>query len=572
MKKNKIITLVILSIFTITLTSAHPSYSFTRIVDLLFDGTPVKPEDLDTILQIIKKNKAKNKTNKNPKKAKPDKFVIVKAKQKDPRNIQLEVDTSEVLVKKEGDIQAPITNTGFLNAITDAINLWDNVEVADVGFAPLKFASGKANPGDGRNVISFRTIKDIEGIANGAPVVSIITYARNETIQFMNKLIMVKPGTILDADIIFDPTNNPCLALHTTTGETKIGGDETVISEGGVDSNANLSACESVFSGDITDLAVRTIANLLGLESSANSSSATSSVAQIMTRYALTADDEIGLANLYPKKKAISNHGIIIGTVKLNKTPIRGAHVVLEDTTTGEPIASVISDINGKFIISVIPVGTYTVYVEPVDGPIRRNGLSMNFFGLTAQLIFTTSVFLSPVKIIKNRVTKIDFEVKELSASAFNINHLTVNLNEKDADDSGGSFLLPIRIMPGETLTDVQFWGSNISSDFGTLSISGPGLTVTNVMDASIPISPFVKCEACTETPEIMCKRDPRCADTEEVTEEPDQIRGITADISCNDDIKPGPRNIIFTGNMVDPLHPSFGLRDQITGGIIVTE
>ena len=126
--------------------------------------------------------------------------------------------------------------------------------------------------------------------------------------------------------------------------------------------------------------------------------------------------------------------------------------------------------------------------------------------------------------------------------------------------------------MPGETLRNVLLWGDNISSGFGTLSVSGPGITVSNVQDASVPISPFVKCEDCEDSPDTMCKRDSRCPATQELTAEPDQIPGLTADITCAAGISPGPRNIIFKGDKVQSDHPSFGLRDQITGGIIVTE
>ncbi|MBI3589978.1 MAG: hypothetical protein HY094_01200 [Candidatus Melainabacteria bacterium] len=548
------------------------SYAFTRIVDLVFDGMSVEPDKLQEVLSTIKKNKIKNKKIKNLKKLKPDKLFVITAKRSNPKNIQLEIDTSEVVVKSNSDIQAPISNQGFLDAVSEAISLWGNVNIADISFAPLKFASGQADPNDGRNIITFRGIKAPEGVAAGSNVVTIVNYARTDTVQFMNKLIMVKPGTILDADIVYDPTNDPCLALETTTGDFKIGGENVSAAEGGVDPQADLSSCQAVSGGDITDIAVQGIASVLGLESSAIVSAANTHVAQIMERYALTNDDKISVANLYPAIENLKDRGTIKGKVLLNKKPVRGAHVVLEDTMTGEPVTSAVTTISGNFIIKAIPAGTYTAYAEPLDGPIRKNALMLNFFTFTPDLNFTTGVNPTPVTISSQKTTSLNIEVKELSASAFNINVQTSALNETDINAAGGAALAPIRIMPGETLTNVQFWGDNISTDFGTLSISGPGVTLSNIKNASIPVSPFVRCSNCEDTPTTMCKRDSRCPDTQEITAEPDQIPGLTADITCDPATAPGPRNIIFTGDQVDMTHPSFGLRDQITGGLVITE
>ena len=543
--KKIIVTILIIGI----LCSPLKSLGFTRIVDLIFNGESVDPEKLEETLETVKQNKKKNKKTVNPKKKKPTKLTTIYAMQSNPQNIEIEVDTSGSLVKGEDDIQAAISNQNFLNAITNAVNLWGSVETTTVMFAPLKFASVEIDPEDGKNVISSRAIEAPEGVPEGAIVVSIINYARSNKVVFMNKVMMVKPGTILDTDIIFDPTNDPCLALHTTVGDIVDGGSNASTNDGGIDPAADLSTCTSISAGDVTDLTVRSIANLLGLESSAIASAATSQTAQIMTRYALTNDDRIGLTNLYPKKDTLTSHGSLSGKVLLEKVSVRGAHVVLEDADTGEPTTSAITDLKGKFIINAIPTGTYNVYVEPVDGPIRKNALFRNFFGFTAQLNFTTMVSPIPVVIEHKKKKRIKLTVDELSASAFNINHLTSLLTEEAVNEAGGGFLLPITIMPGETQTNVLFWGSNISPDFGTLSVSGSGVTVSNqTEDKDIFISPFLG--------------DPL----------PQELPGISVDITCAPDAELGPRNIIFTGSSLDETHPSFGLRDQITGGLFVVE
>ena len=570
----KYFTLIFFLVFSFSL----KTHAFTRNTDVIFDGMSVEPDKFQETLDTIKQNKIKNKKITNPKKLNPDTLFTIKAIQKNPKNIQLEIDTSQSVVDTKEDIQLIISNQGFLNAVTEAIMLWDDVDIADISFAPVKFTSSIINPDDGKNVITFRAAEAPEGAPEGSSVFTVVNTAHTDSVIFMNSLIMAMPGTILDADIVFDPSNDPCLAFHTTTGPFKIGGDNVPISEGGPNPAVDLSMCDFVGEADLTDLTVRSIARVLGLASSAIASSATSAVSQIMTRYALTSDDKIALANLYPNKEKLTNHGTITGKVILDKKPIRGVHVVLEDSTTGEPVTSTITNLTGRFIIKAIPAGTYNVYAEPVDGPIRKNALRFNFFGSAPQLNFTTGLYPTPVTISANKKTKISITVKELSASAFNINHLTSVLTEKDVNDSGGSFLLPIRIMAGETLSSVKFWGDNISKGFGTLSISGSGITVSNVQDVNVMISPFFTCKDCDDTPTAdnpnpkPCKRSPLCALTQELDQEPDQIVGIQADIKCDPAVAPGPRNIIFTGDKVDPTHPSFGLRDQITGGIIVTE
>lgn len=548
--------------------------AFTKIVDTVFDGMPVDPEKISETLDTIKKNKLKNKTITNPLKLKPDKLFTIYAMQADPLNIKIEIDTSGNAVRSKKDIQLPISNEEFLDKVTEAIMIWESVDIAKIKFAPVKFASGQADPEDGKNVITFRAIEDKDA---GGSAVTIVNFAKTDTVIFMNKAIMVKPGTILDVDIVIDPANNPCVALTTTEGPLKAGGDDdSPTVEGGINPDIpaeDLDACAGkIIGGDLTGLLVEGLGDVLGLTGSAITSSATSPVSKIMVRYALTNDDKIGLANIYPNPEKVKALGTLQGKVILNKKPVRGAHIVIEDVMTGEPVASAVSDIVGKFKITAIPGGTYNIYAEPLDGPVRKKGIPLNFFGFTAVLNFTTGLYPEPVVISEGKTTKITVEVHELSASAFNINYQTNVLKEADVNETGGSALLPIKISPGQTLTNLQFWGDNISTAFGTLSVSGPGITVSNVMNTSIMISPNVVCEDCDDTPESICNRSSLCPPTQELTDEPDQVNGITTDITCASDITPGPRNIIFTGDQLDPTSPSFGLRDQITGGLFVTE
>ena len=558
------------------------SFAFTKIADFVFGGMSVSVEELDQLGTTIQENKKANKKIKDPRKKLPIKIEVVEARQANPTNIQLEIDTSEVLLKSQKDVQLPISNIGFLNAIQEALQLFESIDIANIKFAPLKFTSTKIDTEDGKNTITFRPIETPpEGVSGRAAVFTIVNFARGENVTFMNQNIMVKPGTILDADVIFDPQNDPCLAYIITSGDFKIGGDDNaMIIEGGADSNElQFGTCKKDLSvADITDFAVRGISRVLGLETSAIFTAATSRVPLGMVRYKFTNDDRIGFANLYPNPIALENSGAITGKVLVNDKPIIGAHIVLEDVTTGEPIAGTLTDFKGEFEMKAIPEGTYTVYAESLDGRVRPSDFSFNSFGQLGGANFTTAVFPEPVTITAKKTTHIQNVFKDHPGSAFNINTQVIAplLTENDAITGGlGVTPLPLKIRPGETISNVKFWGDNITTNFGTLSISGTGITVSNVMDAQVPISPFIECAECkdpTDPNAAPCRRSPLCAPTEELITQADQIPGITADITCDAGVSPGPRTIIFTGDKLDSSHPSFGLRDQLTGSIIVQE
>ena len=571
----------ILSSLSCLILNLYPLHTkaFTKFADLLFDGDSVTPGTLEDTLETIKKNKESNKKIKGARNKLPTKISLIEARQTDPKNIKFEINTSELLVKSERDIQVPISNLGFLNAIQEALTIFENVEIADIMFAPLKFTSAEPDTNDGINTITFRNFERAE---EGAPaqigggILTIVNFAKTEKIRFMNETIKVKPGTILDTDIIYDPANDPCLAYFLTQGPLKRGGDDSaLIVEGGVDLNEIENCDNKVSTADIVDFAIRGISRALGLESSAIASAATARVPENMIRYALTNDDEIGLANLYPKNSTAITRGLLTGKLILNKTPVFGAHIVLEDTNTGEPIAGTFTDFDGNFEIRFLPPGLYSAYAEPLDGRTRPTDFVFNTFASNGKLNFTTAILKDPITIEAGMTTNIQITFNNHPGAAFNINTQVISsiLTEAEAISGGlGATPLPIKIMPGETLMNVLFWGDNISTDFGTLSVSGPGIIISNLSNTDIAISPHIECQDCEDTAETMCRRSPLCPASQELIKQADRIPGIKADITCSADIQPGPRTIIFTGDKLEHTHPSFNLRDQLTGALFVTE
>lgn len=557
-----------------------PSFAFTRAEDLVINGEPIS---LDQIRDSSSKTK-KKKGAKNARQKQANKPTVIHAMQADPTNIQFEINTSQVLLQSANDVQLPVSNIAFINVIQEAFQVLEGVSIADIMFAPLKFSSKQPDSEDGINLISFRALTPPEGVSENSAVFTFINYARANTVTFMNKVLMVAPGTILDADITFDPTNNTCLYFFITQGAFKIGGDplvEIVDGEGGFDPNIAAQNCkEELGAADLVDLAVSALPLALGLSYSQIASAAFSRSPIGMLRYALTNDDTIGLANIYPNKPNLTDRGSIAGKVVINKKPVIGAHVVIEDTFSGEPIASTLSSFDGSFEIMAIPEGAYVIYAEPLDGAVKPSNFTLNIFGANPDLNFSSVVLSEPVSVEAGKTTRVKIEAKENPNVAININPQAVSKRDvltEGAFIAEGALVanIPIIIMPGQVINDVKFWGDNISDFFGTLSISGSGVTISNVGNKSVPISPFIDCEECEDDNKPggkKCNRNPLCSANEELVAQADEIPGIEVDITCAPDAIPGPRTIFYTLDKLNPSHPSFGLIDQITGGLIVTE
>ncbi len=602
MSSNKIQSIFQVIILTFIFSLPISCSAYTIITDLVIDGNTVDAETLE-IIRTGKKNKPSSATPQSSSSgsiAQPVKITkpqIIKAFQADPKNINFEIDNSTLLVRSKEDAQAPIESADFYNAVLDAINLWNDVEIADIKINPPKFTTVKVNAEDGVNLISARAEVTPEGFSDNGfsgRALTITTIAKTNNIVFEGKKIMVKPGTILDSDTIFEPGNDPCITFYTTAGDLKTGGiPNAPTAAGGANPILAFNTCMDGLSGnEITSSTVIALGQLLGLDSSAILSSANVEVAINMNRYKLTSDDEIGLANIYPNKTKLNELGTISGKIKIKNRPLLGGHVVLENKDTGIVTVGTVTDINGDFKIIAVPPAIYTVYIEPIDGGIRPNKFDpQSFFTRNADQNFTTTVLTNTVEIKAGKETRILATVKEGIGSAFNINPKMASLfTTKEVEDIGGHSISPIAILPGQTASGVEFWGINIDKDFGTLTISGEGCTVSNVKNKSIRISDNHECEECKEdTDDHKCNRnkelcpqskqvtDPKTKAvstvlTHEVTKQADELPGLSVDISCSSDAIPGPRNIIFTADKLDPENPNFGLRDQITGGLIVRE
>jgi hypothetical protein len=106
----------------------------------------------------------------------------------------------------------------------------------------------------------------------------------------------------------------------------------------------------------------------------------------------LSTDDIAGISILYPSG-LFASKGKISGTIRTTaNVPVYGA-IVVAVNASGTPAGSAVTDPAGAYTIEGLDAGSYTVYAEPLDGPIMLNNISSLpdvFPGLQANTTFTT--------------------------------------------------------------------------------------------------------------------------------------------------------------------------------------
>lgn len=226
-----------------------------------------------------------------------------------------------------------ITGTPSVDsAFRQAFQTWAAVPTATIAFAegPVTFA-GK--PGlDGVNLITAN-VTATEWAVYGI-----------DAISFTNVTTSVTTGQLVEADIVFNPN-----VQFSTAAVTPF----------------NIS--------DLQAVATHEIGHLLGLDHSPLASAVMFPLAagRLFSR-TLTADDTIGVSALYPTA-AFTARGSINGTIRtMSNVGVFGA-IVVAVGQNGQPFAATITDPDGKYSITGLPAGNYTLLAEPMDGPFGEN-------------------------------------------------------------------------------------------------------------------------------------------------------------------------------------------------------
>ena len=228
------------------------------------------------------------------------------------------------------------TGPGLLNvtddsdpmaALTRALSRWPAVS----GVPFQQRSTSVASWGnDGINLITFAaTSKNQQALEMAGEPIAV-------TLIFFNLV----NGELMEADLLFNPLSN-----FTTTMNT----------------DAELSDADLE---DIEAVATHELGHVIGLHHSGVESAAMWPIASVLDRQP-DADDIAGARTLYP---VAAPGGTIRGTVLVDGEPAFGAQVVAL-AASGAVAASALTLPGGTYAIESLSPDTYTVYVEPFDGP-----------------------------------------------------------------------------------------------------------------------------------------------------------------------------------------------------------
>lgn len=212
-------------------------------------------------------------------------------------------------------------------AFQSAAAAWNNVSTAAVNFLPFQSTAAVNDPSDNQNVIVFDDTPDNRSIVGQALAVTVTAYYDD--------------GRIADSDIVFNPT----LKFSTTLAPNTYDLQSVATHEFGHSLGANHSGLldATMFQGT-------------ALQSNSQS--------------ALTPDDLAMVSDAYPSPSATATYGVLSGAVTLTTgDPVLGALLVAVDPAAGVTIGGFSSLTDGTFSFKV-PLGSYLVYAEPLNGPV----------------------------------------------------------------------------------------------------------------------------------------------------------------------------------------------------------
>jgi hypothetical protein len=211
-------------------------------------------------------------------------------------------------------------------AVVRALNHWQGLSAFGLEQGSTSIISGGK---DGHNVITFvDTPANRQALEmSGGPLALTLNF-------------FLTNGEFFESDIIF----NPSVVFSTT-----------------VDSDTEL---DNQGLQDTEAVATHELGHVVGLHHTGVESATMWPLASVLGR-ALDADDIAGTRTLYPSGQP---GGTISGSVTVDGQPAVGAHVVALNAHGGVA-ASALTLPNGTYAVEGLPPDTYTVYVEPLDGP-----------------------------------------------------------------------------------------------------------------------------------------------------------------------------------------------------------
>jgi uncharacterized protein (TIGR03437 family) len=235
------------------------------------------------------------------------------------------------------------------SAVTAATAEWSAIPSALINFLPVESTTLSNDPSDGKFVL---TIQDTP--ANRSVVGSFLAIT---VYRFNND------GTITDSDVVFNPSVVQSGVLYP------------------------LSTDHSNGSYDLQSLVAHELGHSLGathspvicatMFQSQGAFSAYNTLTEVTLHQALWTDDVAFATTRYPAPGAAAQLGSIAGKVAFSTGGVvAGALVVAVDAAKGTTIGGLASVTDGTYRLDSLPPGSYTVYAQPLNGPVTRTNIS----------------------------------------------------------------------------------------------------------------------------------------------------------------------------------------------------
>ena len=216
-------------------------------------------------------------------------------------------------------------------AVQRAFDAWQNLPSSAIAFRYEGTSPVQNGGNDGVNVISFQDTS----FSFGTGTIAVTLSSSSQ-------------GFFRDADILFNPSN-PNITFAT---------------DGRSDGF------------DIQAIATHEIGHFLGLDHTAIVSATMNPTGARGTVFprALKSDDIIGAATLYPETAFFSATGGLRGRITNAGATVFGAHVVVLDAG-GNAVVSTLTELDGTYQISGLAPDSYSLYAEPLDGPVMEDSI-----------------------------------------------------------------------------------------------------------------------------------------------------------------------------------------------------
>lgn len=190
---------------------------------------------------------------------------------------------------------------------------------------------------------------------------------------------------------------------------------------------------------------------------------------------ALDSDDRVAITALYRKVEPDLAGGTLRGKVAGNTGAVFAAQVVAVNEE-GEPVATVLTDVSGEFLIRGLPSGSYRLYAEPLDGPVETRNLAGIWRDAKVESFPTSFMQGAPLRVDGGKVygnLEVDTVGAPLQLNPKWVGVSPVNSNSVSLNST------PSTVKPGDKIS-LSVGGDGFVSGMTTFEVLNPGFRRTS--------------------------------------------------------------------------------------------